>query len=517
MRGKFSAGGWLEKRWHRGRVALFAALLMSWHIPLYAAKWQLHPTLLLGETYTDNVALAPPGREESDYVTEIDPGVSLHGEGGRIKLDLNYRLQNLIYANDATRNASNHQLAANGNAELVKDIFFVDARSSVSQQIVDGNGRVGLDNLNIVNQADVYTYGFSPYLKLRLASYAEAELRYSDDHVENQNTSISDAESQQYSMHVNSGPRFDRLQWDAAFQQQDLNLSKGEDSRYQSANADARYRVLSAWNILVRGGSEDNSLPNVNDPHNGSYWLAGLEWVPSPRFSASATAGGNNWAADLSLQPNDRTSLHVGYRDLDVGLVRGPSWNVLLSHSTRRTTWRASYTEQHTTTQTLQLAGQQFFALVDSKGNPIVDPVSGLPIILVRNVFSLTDEDFLQQRGQITVTMNTGKSDIVFGVFNERRTFSISNDSEEVSGTTASWTWRMEPRTSTLIGGGWQRRNPANTDNHEDTWNGSIGLIRTISEHANASLVYSHLQHNTYIVAGDYGENRVALQLNMRF
>ena len=517
MRGKFSAGGWLETRWHRGRVAPFAALLMSWHIPLFAAQWQLHPTLQLGETYTDNVALAPPGREESDYITEINPGVVLNGEGGRIKLDLNYRLQNLIYANDATRNASNHQLAANGNAELVKDIFFLDARTSFSQQIVNANGRVGLDNLNIVNNSNVFTYGLSPYLKLRLASYADAELRYSDDRVENQSTSISDAEQQDYSVHVNSGPRFARMNWDAALEQRYLNLSSGADSRYKSSIANVHYHLLSSWNLRAQFGNEDNSVPDVNDPHNGSYWLAGLEWVPSPRLLVSAGAGGNNRGAELSAQPDERTSLYVAYRDLDVGLVRGPSWNVLLSHNTRRTTWRAAYTEEHTTTQTLQLSSQQFFALVDNKGNVIIDPITGLPVILVRNVFSLTDEDFLRERGEITVTMHTGKSDIVFGVFDERRTYSISNNSEDVSGTNASWTWRVAPRTSTLIGGGWQRRNPVNTDNHEDTWNGSLALIRTLSEHANLSLEYSHLQKNTYVVAGDYDENRVALQLNMLF
>ena len=504
-------------RRHRKGELLCLALLMSWHTTLFAANWKTQPTLLLSETYTDNIALAPPGNEKTELVTQINPGVSVHGQGGRIKLNLNYVLQNAIYAADGNRNSSNHQLAADGNAELVKNIFFVDARSSVSQQIVDANGRVGLDNLNTGNRANVFTYGLSPYLKLRLASYVDGELRFSDDRVENQSGNVSDAESQRYTAHLNSGTRFSRLRWDAGYRQQDLNRNATGDSHYQSANANVRYGLFSAWSLLARGGYEDNSLPTIVDPHNGSYWSAGLEWAASPRFVASATKGENNWDANLSIRPSERTSLDVGYRERDIGLVRGPSWNVALTHRTRRTTWQGSYTEESTTVQTLQLSGQQFFNLVDSQGNFVVDPNTGLPLVLAQNIFSLTDQDFIRKRGQLAITLNTGKSDIMFSVFNEQRIYSLSNTSEDVVGSTASWTWRFASRTKAMIGGGWERTNPVNTDGHSDLWHGSIGLIRTVSQNANASLVYSHLQRNTYVIGGDYGENRVIIQLNMRF
>lgn len=504
------------RRQSKGR-AFGVALLMSWQAPLFAAQWHVQPRLMLGETYSDNITLAPAGSEESDFVTQINPGVSVNGQGRRVKLNLNYTLQNAIYASDSKRNASNHQLAATGNAELIKDIFFVDARSSISQQIVDPQGRVGLDNLNIGNQGDVFTYGFSPYLKLRMASYAKAELRFNDDHVENQSSSISDAETQEYTAHINSGPRFGRLNWDADYHQQDLLRKTVGDSHYQNANANVRYHLLSSWNLLARGGYEDNSLPDIANPYNGSYWSAGLEWVPSPHFSASATTGENNWDADLSLRPTDRTFLHVGYRDRNVGLVRGPSWNVNLSHRTRHTTWQGSYSEESTTVQTLQVSGQQFFTLVDSQGNVIVDSNTGLPVVLVRNVFSLTNEDFIRKRGQLAVTLNTGKSNVVLSVFNEHRTYSLSNNSEYVVGTTDSWTWKFAPRTSSMIGGGWQQTRPANSNQHDQLWHGSIGLIRKLSPKVNGSLEYSYLQRNSILASGDYTENRVTMQVNMLF
>ncbi|MEJ2651720.1 MAG: TIGR03016 family PEP-CTERM system-associated outer membrane protein [Gammaproteobacteria bacterium] len=504
------------RRRPKGRVFCIV-LLMSWQAPLFAAKWQVHPRLMLGETYSDNINLAPPGSEKSDFVTQINPGVSVDGRGRRVKVKVNYALLNSIYASEGSRNRSHHKLAASGNAELIKSIFFVDARSSVSQQIVNAQGPVGLDFLNVGNQATVFTYGLSPYLKLRLASYANAELRFSDDHVENQSSGISDAERQEYTAHVNSGPRFDRLQWNADYQQRELIRRGPGDSHYENAHANVRYHLLSSWNILARGGYEDNSLSGLASPYNGSYWSAGLEWAPSRRFVASATTGENNWDAAISLRPTDRTFLHVGYRNRKVGLVRGPSWDATLSHYTRHTTWQGSYSEESTTVQTLQVTGQQFFALVDSQGNPIVDPNTGLPVILAQNVFSLTNEDFLRKRGQLAVTLNTGKSQVVLSVFNERRTYSLSNNSEYVVGTTDSWTWKFAPRTSSMIGGGWQRRRPDGSDRHDELWYSRIGLTRRVSPKVNASVKYSHLERNSVMGAGDYAENRVELRVNMRF
>jgi len=502
----------------RKAPVLLVAMLMFWHTALFAAQWQVHPRLILAEIYSDNITLAPPGTEESDFVTEITPGISLNGQGARLKLNINFDLQNLIYASNGDFNATNPRLAASASAELVKHIFFVDARSSYGQQIVNTNGRYGLDNVNPGNRANVFTYGLSPYLKLHFGSYADGEVRFSDDHVENQSPTISDAETQHYTANIHSGTRFVRLQWGITYDQQDLNRYSGPDTHYENGEATLRYHLLSSWSLLGIAGYEDNQVPNIVDPRNGSYWSAGVGWSPSKRFSLSAAKGENNLESELFFEPIDRTSLRITYNERDVGLIIGPSWNATFSHYTRRTTWRASYLEETTATQILQASGQQFFVLVDSQGNPIVDPNTGLPVVLVQNVFSLTNQDFLRQRGQFSVTMKTGKSDIVFSVYDENRIYSPpTNQSEEVIGPMASWTWRFAPRTSTMIGGGWQRRNPVGTDLHEDYWNGSIVLMRTISRDVNASLGYSHFQRNSYDASNEYAENRVTIQLNMQF
>ena len=42
----------------------------------HAADWQVTPRVSMSETYTDNVTAAPSD-EQSDFITEISPGVNL--------------------------------------------------------------------------------------------------------------------------------------------------------------------------------------------------------------------------------------------------------------------------------------------------------------------------------------------------------------------------------------------------------------------------------------------------------
>ena len=520
MGGIFSAGDCLESIRHRGGWPLAAVVLMSWQTPSFAAHWQLRPNLQLEEVYTDNVTLAPPGQAESDFVTGINPGFSLTGEGGRVKAKVNYQLQNYLYANDSGRDSSYQQLAANGNVELLKHIFFVDARSSINQQIIDPQGTVGLDNINPGNSASVFTYGVSPYLKLNMHSYADVELRYDIDQLEYQDANVPNAQTQRYSLNMNSGPRFARLNWNVNYQQQDMLQNSAFDTHTKSAAASLRYSIVRSWNFLAYGGYEDNQVPatSTNSPVNGSYWSAGLEWLPSRHITASATTGENDRTADLVLRPTERTSLHVGYRDRHVGLITGPTWTADLSHFTRRTSWRASYTEERTNLQALQIVGQQFFVLQDQQGNIVIDPATGFPVVLAANVFGLVNDEYISKRSQATVTLNTGKSDVTLGVFRERREYTLNPQPVDVVGTQASWDWRFAPRTHTTLSGNWQRTSYENTSiNNNKLWYGSLALVRSISREIDASLEFRNLESNSSRGAGDYQENRMTLRVNMRF
>ena len=57
-----------------------------------SAEWQVSPSIELKETYSNNVTLASPGNEKSDYISQFNPGISIKSTGPNIQFDAKYIL-----------------------------------------------------------------------------------------------------------------------------------------------------------------------------------------------------------------------------------------------------------------------------------------------------------------------------------------------------------------------------------------------------------------------------------------
>ena len=84
-------------------------------------EWRITPRLSVGTTYSDNIRLAPADEAEGDLVLQVDPGVSIRKQGGRLDLRLDYTAQGLLYANNTDASKINNNLLAFGTAELYQD------------------------------------------------------------------------------------------------------------------------------------------------------------------------------------------------------------------------------------------------------------------------------------------------------------------------------------------------------------------------------------------------------------
>lgn len=89
-----------------------------------ADEWKILPTLDLTETYTDNLRLQPKALQESAFITQISPGLSIVRDGPRFKLDLNYVLQNSYYSGDQHDSRTNHLLHGIVKSQLIDNLFF---------------------------------------------------------------------------------------------------------------------------------------------------------------------------------------------------------------------------------------------------------------------------------------------------------------------------------------------------------------------------------------------------------
>ncbi|MEQ6341898.1 MAG: TIGR03016 family PEP-CTERM system-associated outer membrane protein [Gammaproteobacteria bacterium] len=460
----------------------------------HAMDWTVTPSLNLSETYSDNITLAPRGKEQSEFITQINPGVSLTGDAPRLKLNLNYRMQNLLYAKDSSRNNIRHQLFANGTATLVEDTFFVDASSSIGQRIISGTGPVPLDNVSVTgNTTDVITFRVSPYLRHNFGSIASTEMRYSYDTVNYQAGGFNSA-SNTVSASLKSGPSFDQIPWGLNYRQQRINYagSGAPDTKFEMVTGNVSYILTRKFSLIAQGGYEQNSyaVAASGQRPSGSFWSAGANWAPTSRTSLQATYGKRFF---------------------------GTTYSFNLNHSTRRTNWQASYMQNVMTVRQLEFE-RRFFGVVDAVGNPFVDPVTGLPMLLAGNVPTLTNDVFIIKRLQGSVGYNPGRNSFTLTFFDQRFEFQNNPRVDESYGGQGSWSLRLAPNTTAITTAGWQRTDFGAPLNRQSSfWNMGVGLSRNINPHLTGSVNYRYFTGNSSAGGAGYAENRIIASLNMTF
>ncbi|HNH52208.1 MAG TPA: TIGR03016 family PEP-CTERM system-associated outer membrane protein, partial [Nitrosomonas sp.] len=134
---------------YKGLVYISILLFNIIALPIYAGEWRVVPSLNINERYTDNFRLggiATGGKGNDEFITQINPSILINGNARRYRVDVNYLMNNLIYANNSEFNRIRHQLSANGTVELIQDRFFIDGRAMILQQNASLLGSQGLDN-----------------------------------------------------------------------------------------------------------------------------------------------------------------------------------------------------------------------------------------------------------------------------------------------------------------------------------------------------------------------------------
>ena len=453
-----------------------------------AGEWTITPSLEAVETYTDNVALDPPQQEEDEFITEVNPGITVIGEGNRADLRADYRMQNVFYANDI-EHSTFHQLAANGTAQVVPRTFHVDGDASIAQQLISPEDAVPTSNVTASNnRTDVYTTGVSPYVMHSFDTFARGQARYRYQRVQ---YSGEDFDSQTYtaSASLESGPRFDQWGWRLNGQDQRISYDNRSDSRFRRGQGELNLQVGPYLQLFGSGGYERNEFERAVgfEPPEGGFWEAGFRWRPTHRTSVTGAIGERFF---------------------------GETRRAEIQHQTRNTTWNLSY-RQELTTLTEFAAQRQVFVVTDEEGNPLLTGEQE-PILVATAVPALTTEVYLSERYSGSVTGRTGKSTLTLSAFNEDRTFQSTNQTERVLGARVNWNWKFAPRTRSDIGANFLRRTFRASAREDDIWYGHARLAHDIRPNLEASLAYERAQRESN-GGTDYRQNLFSLRVRLRF
>jgi len=493
-----------------------------------AQGWEITPRLIVGETYTDNVFLDPPGDTEQDFVTQITPGVSILRESSRLDLSLDYLMQNLIFIRNSDNNDINHQLRSRATAEVADERLFLDANATVRQIFADAEGRTrlttsinpfgaggfGLDN-NLSgldsNRTNSFTYGISPYWTSQLGGYAETIVRYrfEETRFSDQEVSNSDSTTNTVDIAVNSAQRFTALDWNINYLFRDRdrndfadqNRNDGRQDQINRLDGQARYRFLRDWSLIAEAGYDDSDVSDL-ESEQGSFWSAGAEWNPSRFIALSAAYGNNQNLLSLQLSPSRRTLFEISRRKRDVGVNPGVRWEGLLQHRTRYWTVTARYFERPET-------------IADVLRTPALVGPEGQPEFTAGTEF-VTRGGFNRQRLDANVRFERGRTDISLSTYGERREREVEQD-ENRYGIRLAWTRQITPRTRSVIGGAWEQDEFEQTDDQDNLWAVGLGLSHFLTERTQGFVAYQYARRDSDRADREYRENRFDLRLQIQF
>lgn len=503
--------------------------------PALAGEWDIQPNLILKETYTDNLLRASKNLEKDEYVTEVNPGISVHGKGRRASINADYSMQNLLYARESGRNKINHRLTADANTEIVREHFFMDGAASIMQQLITPDAGLKVDNLNPGNRTDISTLKLSPYYSHNYRGYVDANVRYTYDGIRIDQGG-SDSDGNRVNVNLSSGKKFTRLIWDFSYRDETIDRETTTNIQRESTLGNLRYLLGQGFSFVAKAGNERNDYRvSRRTLVNGSYWAAGMGWQPGREFSIDVMQGNNFRSASVNINPTSRTSLQAAWSDSEVGTNVGEVWSGSFSLRTKRSAWQASYSENTTSFQQLL----SLFAYYDpDTGERILNPANGQNVVVKRvgspdslrqvifidnggnlfgSFFGIFDDIFISKRGQVSVSYQTGKSTFLLSLYNEKRVLESSTDDQVINGANISWNWRFASRTSLKLSAQ-ERKLDFQSSTREDTLSiYEARLEKKINPKTDASVSYRLATLDSTNAISEYDENRLVLSLNMRF
>ncbi|MBD8628972.1 TIGR03016 family PEP-CTERM system-associated outer membrane protein [Oxalobacteraceae sp. CFBP 8753] len=452
-------------------VPLAAAAMLLAAFPAHA-QWTVTPTLVVSETWTDNVNLTEDALAHSDLITQVSPGITVLKRGPRLTVDATAQLHGFAYLRDNDQrdlsepgvigqnfSTSNTQRSYRGNlrGEVLRELFFVEANASRGQQNISPFGpRAGNDMYSNRNRTEIDTWSVSPYLTHRFGSFASGVLRYTRDSVNGGDSlGFRNTGGDTLLATLSSGTGFRTVGWGATYLKEELDGALYGDSSTEKLIGNLRYRLNQRLSLLANAGYERYRYEGLGDGDQGANWSVGFAWSPSLRTSVQATLGRH---------------------------FQGTTGTLSALHRSRHSTWNISYNDEVTTSR------QQFLlpSTIDTAGllnsmfaTAYPDPLerqrivaayiaaNGLPPSLTDSINYLSNRFMRQKSLRASAGYRKGLSNAVVLVYatdrsalSEQQSDSALlgsqqgrlNDNVRQHGLAASYTYRLSSRSNLTAG-----------------------------------------------------------------
>lgn len=248
--------------------------------------WVIVPRVSVSETFTDNVAVSSVVRQ-SEQVTEISPGVSVQSNTGRLKGSFDYSLRNFLYAQGSQANRSQNALNTFGSLEAVEKWLYVDFSGLVSRQTISAFGtQVASDTSTNANSTETASFRLSPYVRGRLGSFADYNVRYSHSETSSKSALATNVATDDFSASLNGLTRLSRVSWGLDASRQSVGYGSSRKNESDRLNGQLFYLYSPELKFNTRLGVDANNYSTLTKETKSSFGY-GADWSPSERTQLS--------------------------------------------------------------------------------------------------------------------------------------------------------------------------------------------------------------------------------------
>lgn len=451
-----------------------------------AANWEIAPSISIAETYSDNVRLASEEEgKQTDLVTQIEPAITLKGDGHYGSGSLSYSAQGRLYKEQEDSNRVDHRLLSSAKFTLFPKHLFLDASGTISQELLSPHGDLALQDIAATeNKSTVTTINISPYAILPIGNAMQTELRYKHGEVLYEKDTSPDTQSDEANVTL-SGFTFSRsLLWSLAYQDTRVNYSDREvDESNRKAIAGLRYSITSSLSSFGNIGYEEYEgleLPGRESP-SGKLWKLGLGW-----------------------QPSEKTSFEVDVGRQFFGSTKG----LKLTHQTPHSSWSADYREELSSRRQLQL---------ERADASIISSITNAPPSAILYAVTTVSRIFIRKAANLNYALKTTKTETGFNIYHETREFEGASSHELLRGTNVFTKWSPFIRSSFGLRAGWQHATDEPETFHRMVHYYELSMDRKIRPTLHGTLTARRNRQYNTMEMGSYIENLLTAKLTYFF
>lgn len=458
---------------------------------VYAAPgWKIKAGVDASEAYNSNITLGASSVEVDDSITQINPYVSVTRKSGRLDLTADYRVQNIIYAGQSKFNKTYHRFNGLANTNLVKDLFYIKGLVNLRQQNINANSKVSNSNTSITgNRTNTGTATLNPYLKFRFGRVSNLLVGYERGIVRYSSGTVKDSDRNNYQMKLSSGKSFTRFKWSADYRNQDIQTEGRPDISIEKYSGSLQYKLTRQFSIIGTAGYENNDYTRsvTSTKPQGSVWTVGSIWHPS-RLTTVEVRVGKRFFGNTAFMK--------------------------LTQRGRRASVSANYSEDITVSSATQYNNRGIF----NAGSGAVAPRPFTDSITTNiSTPTLNNDTFIRKRFAGDFSFNTKKSFLKVSVFDERRLYQNTLDSERVSGVSGIFDWNFAIRNKAFFSATGQIRRVRGTSQKDGQLYLRAGIERKMRKKLKGRLYLTHNRRETSSGLNDFRQNIVAVSIDWLF